>query len=984
MMSQSPFLKQVAEIYARNENDNLIDYCFVFPNKRSATFFGSFLSQLIDKKIVEPATTTISDFVASLSPLVEANRYEQLFTLYNEYSSLPDTDIDFDRFLFWGEMLINDFNDVDRYLVNPEKLFVNVKKLREISSNYLSPEQIEIIEKFWGEASPHQHVERFWNHIDYNEQSGNQSKFIKLWEVLLQLYTTFNQKLAERGLTSNGMLYRNAASILKNIDQNPLPFKRYIFVGFNVLSASEISIFTSLKRAGLADFYWDCNSPALKLLDNRARRFISRNIEAFPSLYQLPEDEITHLPNIRILGIPSAIGQVKAAGKQLSEWSESGAIKDKTNAIDTAIVLPDESLFIPLIHSVPCDFSTMNVTMGFSMRLSPIASFMRSIISLQMRMRFSTGNPTFFFEDVKPLLSSPLIIKGDPEGVKVLSAEIAAKRLYQIPLSLIHDTAPAIAHLFNPLGSSATLQQIQRYISTLCDYIKSHTDHSDKITHHFIEAYREAVKKLYDAATSFGINISSSALFQLVERSINSDTITFVGEPLAGLQIMGVLETRALDFDNLIMLSMNERIFPRKHYTRSFIPDALRRGYGMATLDFQESIFAYYFYRLISRAKNVTLIYDARRVGGTRSNEMSRYLAQLLYIFGNEQIDHSVGLYPAKHFEPEQIAIQKNERILNKLKQYTPEGGTLNFSASAINTYLNCPLSFYLLYVEGLRADDEITDYMDFSTLGTIVHDVMEHIYKSFQAEDLDGHKLPVQVTDSMLSNIIDSKTDVELDRLITYTINKEFNKLPENKLHTPLTGETLILSRIFKRGIKEMLKIDRTLTPFTFVAAEYSMRGTLKINDNLTINVRQIIDRIDIVNGTMRFIDYKTGKDKTSAPSVESLFDSSNPNWAKAIMQLMLYCHIYRNLENDDRPITPIIYKMQTILSEGIQSISIGARKDAITLNDYHLIYSEFTTRLNEIISQIFDPETPFTQAHHDKACKFCQFKSLCSREDN
>lgn len=986
-MSESiPFLKQVAQAYINEERENLIDYCFVFPNKRSATFFGSFLSELSPGEIIEPATTTISDFVASLSPYVEANRYEQLFTLYNEYVSLPDVDIDFDRFLFWGEMLIIDFNDVDRYLVDPEKLFVNVKKLREISSNYLTPEQIEIIEQFWGEQSPHQHVERFWNHIDYGDSSdsNNKSKFIKLWEVLHPLYLSFYKKLAEKGLTTNGTLYRNAAETLKKNGTEGLPFTRYIFVGFNVLSASEISIFTSLRRAGAADFYWDCNSPALRLLDNRARRFISRNIEAFPSLYEIEEGEIDSIPNIRILGIPSSIGQVKAAGKQLTEWAADGAIKNRNNAIDTAIVLPDESLFIPLIHSVPEEFTTMNVTMGFPMRLSPVASLMRSVISLQLRMRLASGSPSFFFEDVKPLLSAPLIIKGDPDGVKKLSAEITSRRLYQIPISLIQEIAPGISELFRPIGSGATLNQIKEYIADLCDYIESVTDKTDKITRHFVDAYREAVKKLCDAATAFGIALSGNALFQLVERSVNSDTLTFVGEPLAGLQIMGVLETRALDFDNLIMLSMNERVFPRKHYTRSFIPDALRRGYGMATLDFQESIFAYYFYRLISRAKNVTLIYDARRVGGARSNEMSRYLAQLLYIFGEQGIRHCIGLYPAKHFEPEKISVVKNDRILKRLKRYTPDGGDRNLSASAINTYLSCPLNFYLQYVEGLNAEDDITDYMDFSTLGTIVHDVMENIYKNFQPDGPDGKKLPVTITEEMLTSIIDSKTDTELDRLITSTVNREYNQLKDEKALTPLTGEALILSRIFKRAVKEMLRIDRTLTPFTFVAAEYSMRGTLRINENLTVNVRQIIDRIDIVNGRMRFIDYKTGKDKTKAASVEALFDSDRADWPKAIMQLMLYCHIYRMLENDDQPITPVIYKMQTIMSNGVEAISVGARKEAFTLDDYHLIYDDYRNLLNMKIAEIFDPDIPFIQAEHDKACKFCQFKSICGREDS
>lgn len=978
-----PFLRQVAETYVREERENLLDFCFVFPNKRSATFFSSFIDKAMGNTAIPPATTTISEFVASFSDLVEANRYEQIFTLFKAYSSLPGVDIEFDKFLFWGEMIINDFNDVDRYLVNPEALFVNLTRLREISSNYLTEEQIKAIARFWGEESPHQHPEHFWNHIQYpddeNKSKNKQDKFLKLWEVMLDLYNTFNARLEERGLASPGRLYRNAADRLRSTDANSLmPFRRYIFVGFNVLSTSEIEIFQRLKARGMADFYWDFNSPALRVADNRARRFITRNMEDFPSLYDLPEKQIDTIPNIKILGIPSFTGQVKAAAMQLSEWLDSNDISDPDNAVDTAIVLPDENLFIPMIHSVPEKITSMNVTMGFPLKLSPIASIMKSVISLQLRSRKLHGERTFFYEDVKPLLVMPIIRNADPEGVDKLADDILKRRLYQIEAREIARQVPAIEPVFTALGNLADIESVETYVESLCDFLARNADPDDRMSRHFIEAYRCAVKRLCQAARGFGIDMTGFALFHLVERSVNSDSVNFVGEPLAGLQIMGVLETRALDFRNVIMLSMNERVFPRKHYTKSFIPDTLRKAYGMATLDFQESIYAYYFYRLLSRARNATLIYDARRVGGSRPNEMSRYLAQLLYMFGDKNVSHKLGLYSAVPSGISGVSIAKNDRIMKLLSEFTPEGGTKNLSASAIKAYISCPLNFYLQYVEGFNADNEITDYVDSSTFGTIVHTVMERFYRNFQQKDENGNPKPVEIRPEMLDPFINAKPSVELERLITTTINHCFNHYPEERLLTPLVGETKVLGHIFYLAVIEMLKHDRSLAPFTFVAAEYSMKGTLDITPDFKVNVKQIIDRIDIVNGQMRFVDYKTGGDLLKTTTIESLFDGEKSDYPKAIMQLMVYCHIYRCLENYTDAIQPVIYKMLTLKTDGIQPIVVAKKE----LTDYRSIYNDFVEIFNEKVLEIFNPEVPFRQTTQTHNCTFCNFKSICSRE--
>lgn len=969
-----PFLKQVASIYATNEPESLSDYCFVFPNKRSATFFAHFLHQTIGKQpIFMPGITNISEFVSSFSDLQEATRYDLLFTLFDEYRKIPGVDVDFDQFLFWGEMLLSDFNDVDRYLVDPDALFVNVKRLREISSNFLTEDQLEVIRRFWGEERTRDTVERFWNHIDYEGNKPQQKKFIRLWEVLQPLYHAYRRRLENEGLATSGMLYRNAVEKLDPAADTELQFDRYIFVGFNVLSTSEIKIFRSLQRRKMADFYWDFNSPAMKMKDSRAARFISRNIREFPSRYELEEPEITTLPRINILGIPSNIGQVKAAGSTIGQWIAQGKIADTANAIDTAIVLPDESLFVPMIHSIPDEISKINVTMGYPMKLSPMATLLRNIVSLQLRSRMRGGDRLFFYEDVNTLLTSSAIRSIDREGCDRLEEIVRQNRLFTIPSATIIETIPALTPIFAAVTDTHNIEEVHHYITSLCEFLSRTIAADDKIQLKFVESYRAATDSLFEAAKRFNITMAGTSFFKLIERAIASDTVRFTGEPLCGLQIMGVLETRALDFKNIVMLSMNERVFPRRHYSRSFIPDALRHGYGMATIDFQESIFAYYFYRLIARAENVTLIYDARSVGGNRSNEMSRYLAQLLYFHGNgEEISHHLKIYNAQRFTPAPISIQKSERIKGLLNEFKA-GGSKNLSASALNTYINCPLNFYLQYVEGFNSDNELTDYIDSSTYGTIVHDIAEKIYGGFQNES----KQPVTITESMIAPLV-RPNDLTLDRLITQSINRNFNRFNQERLNEPLLGESLVLGKVIRAALTAMLRADMALCPLTFIAAEKKMEGTLKINDHLTINVKQIIDRIDKVGGMMRFVDYKTGLDTLSATSVDQMFNGNASNRPKAIMQLLMYCHIYNTLSGSDTPIEPIIYKLLNIPGKGIEKLKINRRE----IGDYHSVKEEFVDLFNKKVEEIFDDRIAFDQTRNEHNCTFCQFKSLCSRE--
>ncbi|MCM1522167.1 MAG: PD-(D/E)XK nuclease family protein [Muribaculaceae bacterium] len=990
-----PFLKQVARIYLEHEAEAMMDYCFVFPNKRSGVFFRHWLIQLAKgKPLFLPAIATVSDITSELSTLVEATRLDQLFTLYNEYRGLSGDIADFDRFLFWGEMILSDFNDVDRDLVDPEKLFVNLKRYREVSSNYLTPEQKEVLARYWGAEFEEVSPDQFWNHLHYDNPTDLEKRFLKLWEVLAPLYHRFTAALRSRGTGTQGMMSREAVERLRTLPSSSLPYRRYIFIGFNVLSLCELRMMENLKARGVADFYWDMASPVFTDRGNRAARFLKRNMKSFPSLYPLPEENLG-FPEITVKGIPSGVGQAKAAGRILKGWVDNGAIPDPKDAISTAVVLPDEGLLIPMIHAVPPTLSPLNVTMGLPLRSTSFSSFIGAVVSMHTRAHFNGTEWEFFFEDVKTIISHPLVRRICREGCDRIMHMINDRRLYMVSSTIAIDAAPEIDYIFTPITDNNSPEAVNKYFHTLLTSlldaiapmddveISSEGDVPEPqrvvtdIEAYYIECCLEALNDLNSAVRRHQIEMRDTTFIQLLRKAIVGAAANLDGEPLTGLQVMGVLETRALDFDNIIFLSMNESIFPRKHFTRSFIPDTLRKAYGMATADYQESIYAYYFYRLISRASRVVMLYDARNSGG-KSSEMSRYIAQLLYLFPQANVSHTLDSFEMSLPDEVSISIPKTPEMMERLAEFTRPGGR-TLSASSINDYINCPLSFYLKRICGLDLDEEVIDYMDSATYGSILHEVAERIYKG-----LRGDATEVKVTPEIIDRIL--KNSAALDTLITQVVNERFNRREEGDT-TPLMGEARVLGKVMRHFIGLMLKEERKYAPFDFIDGEHKVEGVFEVRPGLSINICQYIDRIDRVypegnygvasQGWQRIVDYKTGGDLTSFSDIDQLFDNTLSDRRKAILQLFFYCNAYARKTRYEGRIQPMIYRFASISTKGLNSLSY----QRAPFEDYRTLNDEFMQRFADVITQMFDPQVPFTQAPNDHNCRFCSFKEICRR---
>lgn len=977
-----PFLHQVAKVYVDNEAQNLANYTFVFPNKRSGVFFSNYITQIVDETIILPKIATISDFISELSTGIEASRMELMFILYDEYKKIilertsNDSQIvEFDKFQFWAEMILNDFNDVDKYLVDAKQLFQNVKRLKEISSNFLTEEQIKVINQYWGESRLPDSITTFWKHINHQgneEQLTNQ--FIRLWEILYDLYIAYNTRLNKIGLSYSGMSYREVAETIKFQEEGILSSERYIFVGFNVLSTSEIKIFKKLKSLDKADFYWDYNSPAFNYKDNRATRFVGKYIEIFKSRYNLGEDKIDEFPEINIIGVPSNIGQVKETSAILSQIKNNGGIINE----NTAIILPDEGLFIPLLHSLPKEVKDVNITMGYPMRHTSVASLMNLIVSMQLRARVVHEKMQFYYEDILNVLSHPLIRKVSTKECREIVKYINENRVFNLTSEYLCTNYSIFSKIFVAVKDLKNSEEVVGYIRNLLLWIQSNISVKNKLVdNYFIDKYIDALNTFEYLSQKYNISMSESTVFHWVERIIGAESVNFEGMPLKGLQVMGVLETRALDFENLIILSMNERVFPRKHYAKTFIPNSLRRGYGMSTISFQESMYAYYFYRMISRTKNVYMMYDAR-TGGLRSGEMSRYLHQLKFLYQRDKIKFSVVNYDVLAPEKDIVAVKKTPEIMAKLNIYKDSESNRYLSASALNKYISCPLSFYLYYIEGMQQEDEILEYMDEGTYGTIMHEIAEKFYTN-----LRGEADEVLITSEILE--VQKKRQGEIMQQITRSINNHYNKLGEDN-DTPLHGDSEVLGKIMLHFTLLMFENEKQFTDFYFVDAEKKQFGQWKINDKHTINFKQIIDRIDKVkignDLLLRFVDYKTGSDKVDLDALTSLFDGDKKNRRKAIFQLFVYCLYYAYSTGYHGDIQPYIYSYRTINTEHLPPITIGTLRDKKVLTGYLEYKDEFYTLFEQLIDEIFDENIPFIPAQNDEACKYCKFAGFCNKE--
>ena len=957
-----PFLYQVASLFYEKWGAEVSCLAFVFPNRRTGLFFQKYLSEVADTPLFSPTILTINDLFIQLSGKQSADRISMLFTLYDIYIRQSGSTETFDEFLYWGEMLLNDFDDIDKYMANARMLFSNVTDLREIENDFdfLSDEQIAAIRSFWSSFYP-------------RGDTPNQQQFLAVWQVLYDLYEEFRATLAAEGKGYEGMIFREVVESMERGESPDLPYEQIVFVGLNALSVSEERFLAQLQKREIADFYWDYVSDKVTDPDNKASYFVSRNLKSFPSSMKLPPEEKVKT-EIEVIGIPSGIGQAKHVYTLLSDWCKEAEMSSE-EALRTAVILPDEHLLIPVLNAIPEQIRRINVTMGYPLAGTPVASLIEYILALQKNVRYIDRNPLFYFRDVLPVLNHRYILSTSPEIISSLVKEITENNKIYISHTELGKT-PLLEILFTPVtGVEAfsdylikVLEELNKVMSALSDEEEEDaTLRTNDLEQEFIFHYFTTVNRMKEVMKDARIEMKIDTFFRLLKRVTDTITIPFHGEPLSGLQIMGVLETRALDFDRLIILSMNEGIFPQRKAANSFIPYNLRRGFGLPTYEHQDSVWAYHFYRLIERASHVSLLYDTRS-NGLQTGEVSRFVHQLHYHYEVPMRDKLV-VYNVSSSKTPPLAVPKREDIMRRLDAYR-KGGSKAISASAINTYLDCPLKFYFSVVEGIREEEEVSETIESDVFGSILHKVMEELYKPFQGK---------MVTVDLLKAI--RKDTALLTGAIARAFASEFFK---TEVVRSLTGQNYLIGEMIRKYVEKILERDGKLTPFVYIESERKINGLISLSDHSEIRLKGFIDRVDEVRDAIRIIDYKSGSGTTTFSSIESLFNKEEKDRAKAVMQVFMYCWMYAHLtENKGKTIQPGIYYVRSLFSDPFDPSVYHRieRGKSEKVEDFSGYAQAFEEGLRGCLDEIFNPEIPFTQTPTGKACSYCPFKGICGK---
>ncbi|MCM1290360.1 MAG: PD-(D/E)XK nuclease family protein [Prevotella sp.] len=1058
------FLQVIAEQYA-SRYYNLSEFSFIFPNKRSGTFFEKYLKDTFGKTPrLSPEITTVSDFITTVGGVDVDNRIDLLFTLYNIYIkklNLPKEQTPtFEKFSIWGEVALRDFSETDLYGVDAGQLFRNVKEYRKIASSFLTEEQVEVLQEYFDMEYFPPDPSKFWiKHYNDDPASRSQAKrkFRTLWESLGELYTQLTENLSKRSLATTGGAYRKAVEQVEELGYDSYPSKKLIFVGFNVLSKMEFLLFKMLSRITtqteygsepFADFIWDVTGPLLKE-GSAGAGYVSRNLKIFPKpawLHLNECDSHTFPSEITLISAPSNTLQAKIAGEVASRWHKENTTDFEDARV--ALVLPDENLLLPLIYSLPDEVDKVNLTMGAPLRLTATMSFIDRIKRLQIHRTKLDGEPAFFHEDLILILSHPFTqaligIKGVAEIRKYVTNYRKFALIPSKVKSLCRNHKNA-GLLFNLIDENAAPDDVIQYLVRILTSLKNIISEDNlqspfaicDIDRTHIDTYIDALHRLSDSIREHKISVRYTTLLSLADRLLSSETVSFEGKPLQGLQVMGLLETRSLDFDRIIIPSMNEKIMPRRIRRKSFIPESIRRGFGMPSSGYEESIFAYYFYRLLARAKNVTMIYDAR-TGEGKGGDVSRYVLQLRHLFPELNIKRINYNFDLKQGVTSPLIIKKDDTSIKILKQFTDPHSDKSLSATTIQNYNECPVKFFFRSIAGIPDTAPPKEFMDEITIGNVFHFVMERIYKCDDSE-FKGQILPTPliVDKEYIENWLNDENSIT--NLITEGVNiKFFNRKTPAEIHTPLRGEPLMTSTRILSWIKKVLHKDLAIAPFEILGTEFGQIEHFPIpsEDNpekdRLVNIRYSIDRIDRIseNGRkiIRIVDYKTGAAHLKAENFDNIFQAEYKS--KNILQPLLYAHLLNfhiygpQSFLKENPIRPELYAMvknsspyenfstpninitdhedelrQTIIDEstanGLSSDDGDAKADEIidrlnrkgvngmgNVTTHTDVAPLFLPRLYKTVNDILDPEKDFKATDNRAACEFCPYAQLCHR---
>lgn len=978
------FLSQVVSFYKR-DTDKLADTLFILPNRRSALSLREGVKESLagdtdgdedgQKKHIG-RYISINDFFQKAYGVETTDRIPLLLVLHECYKALNDKAESLDEFIHWGNVMLADFDNIDKYMVDASKVFVNVNDFRSIqdSFQYLTENQRRAVEQFL--AHFRDRSGRLTVDMDTDDEKVK-ARFLRIWNILGPLYASFNEKLSEKGIAYEGKIYRTLAQTIKDgadvkaLLHKAFPFqKRFVFVGLNALNECEKTLLRSMRDADVAEFVWDFSSKEIKDPRNKASFFLRKNIEEFPQAFPLDDDQSR--PRVHVISVPSSVGQTKLAPQILDFAKRNGY-----DPGDSVFVLPDENLLMPLISAIPGEYDQVNITMGYPMRRSATYELMNAISDLQMTTRIKDGEVYFHHKAARNLFSTSLFKTLSDEECNAIVKKVQKEAKQFIPMEDLHGTLLTDL-FFQPISwdnggqhapismtvrNAAQNEAIARHLCHILNISKQRLQGivndteaaADTSVHagmelEFIKSYGDALDKL----SSFNLNVLPGTWLRLLDGLIGRISVPFEGDTLKGLQVMGTLETRALDFRNVVILSANEDLFPHRSADNSFIPPELRKGFGMPTIEYQDSVWAYYFYRLIQRAENVWMVYDSR-TEGLLSGEESRYIKQLQYHFGFP-LDRYTAIAPVTVTATEE-AVPKTDEDIRTLRE------NRHLSASSMQSYLYCPAKFYYQAVKGLKTDDEVSESMDAAMLGTLFHSCMEQLYKGKRT-----------VTQADITAMLADEAPIRA--MIRSGICEIMRTID-------IEGRNLVIEEVVLKYVQATLRHDLRLlresgsNGFRIIGLERKMETVID-----GFRFIGFADRIDAYkDGEVRIVDYKTGhvedddiniNDGNAEGIVEKLFGEVNTGRPKIALQLHLYGQFAHDggIVREGEKVVNSIYSTARLLTKPLKDVEESPA------------FSEMVKeRLHGVLSEIADTSVPWKRTQDKHVCAICDFRSICGR---
>ena len=897
----TPFLKYVAhDLYTRTQGD-LAHTVVVFPGKRAGLFFNRhLLEESQGEPLFAPTCMTLDELFGQLTDLRAEDPIRLICLLHRIFCKETGRDETIDSFYAWGQLLLSDFDDIDKNLVEAKGLFQDLNNYQQLSSphDWLTDEQCEVLEKFF---------EGFHREDSESELREN---FRKIWEVMGPIYERFHEQLRSEGHASNGMLCRDA---IEHFDAGRLTAERYAFVGFNVLNTVEQRLFDNLKETGKALFYWDWDHYYLDNPVQEAGLFIRQNIKRYGNALdehdfadgESPYDNLRHLPAIDIIQANTD----NAQASYVHDWLNDNLTDDAT---ETAVVLCNEALVQPVLQALPENVKEVNVTMGYPMTLTTV------------------------FHELKECVSTP-----------------------------------------TTESPSVWLEGLSKAIDTMGEQLKQRENRLQEEEEALYRAHLAVnnLRRLVDDGT---LTAGHDLLERLLLTIFRTTSIPFHGEPAHGLQVMGVLETRNLDFRHLLLLSVNEGMLPRKASEVSFIPYTLRRAFGLTTIERQTAVYAYYFYRMIQRAERLTIVCN-NGTNGLTQQVPSRFITQLMVEHDADKRHHTLLTENRSAAEAAPITVPQTDETRRRLRERfsatQPDGTrkerTSLLSPTALNEYLNCRLKFYLHYVAGIKWDDEDTEEVTVAQFGTIFHKCAELAYKRLTTQGKGIRKSDVE---SLLNN------EIALNDIVDQAFSESYFKVgPDEK---PVYDGIHIINReAILIYLKRLLNIDAAHAPFDYLGGEQCVTSDIEVrggDESICIRVGGFIDRMDSKEGITRIIDYKTGGDEEGVKEVANLFKHEEKNRKSKIFQAFCYAWLLSRKE-PGRAFSPaLLYTRRTAATDYNPCIKLD--KEPIT--DFRKeAFDAYDAGMMALLKEIFFSDIPYTQAQDENMCKYCEFCPLCSR---